>query len=82
MASTPAIEPASKPPGTEMFFHQAAHRLPFGGADAALQAPVRDDFDISVRELHVDQHAVVVFRVPNAQMGEDVERPGARAAAR
>src|SRR5579859_6403780 len=57
-----------------MLFHEAAHSLPFRGADAALEAPIRDDFDIAIRQLHVDQDPVVVLGVPHAQVCEHLER--------
>src|SRR6266404_1220934 len=60
----------------EMLFHPAAHGLPFRGTDAALETPVRDDFDAAIRQLHVDQHPVVVLGVPHMQVGEHLERPG------
>ena len=53
--------------GAEMRFHQAAHRLPVGLGNAAVKAAVRDNFDIAIRELDVNQHAVVVFGVPHPQ---------------
>src|SRR6266446_3949899 len=57
-----------------MLLHEAAHSLPFREADAALEAPVRDDFDVTIRQLHVDQDPVVVLGVPHAKVREHLER--------
>src|SRR5258708_2044795 len=59
-----------------MLFHEAAHSLPFRGADAALEAPIRDDFHITIRQLHVDQDPVVVLGVPHAEVREHLQRAG------
>src|ERR1700744_4989159 len=57
-----------KPSRAKMLLHQAAYRLPLGGADLSLEAAVRDYFDIAIRQLHIDQHAVVRFGIPHAQV--------------
>src|ERR1700734_3911714 len=67
-----------EPSGAKMFFHEAAHRGPFGGADSALEAPVGDDLDAAVRQLHEDQDAVVLLGVPDLERSEHIVRAGAR----
>src|SRR6202522_3210942 len=62
----------------EVLFHETAHGRPFGGADTAVQTPVRDDFDVPIRHLNVYEHAIVVLGVPDAKMREHFERTGAR----
>src|SRR5450631_2511553 len=57
-----------------MLFHEAAYRLPFGGADAAFEPAIRDDFDTAIRQLHVNQDTIVVLRIPHSQLREHVER--------
>src|SRR3984957_2433060 len=67
-----------KAAGPKVLLHQAAHRLPLGGTDAPLKAAIGDDFDVAVRQLNVDQHAVVGLGVPDAQVREHFQGMGAR----
>src|SRR6202044_667098 len=67
-----------EPSGAEMFFHEAAHRRPFGGADSTVEATVGDDVDAAVRQLHEDQDAVVLLGVPHPQRREHIVRASAR----
>src|SRR5882757_7528005 len=60
-----------------MLLHEAAHGFPFRRADASLKAAIRDDFDIAIRQLHVDQDSVVVLGIPHAEVREHIERAGA-----
>ncbi len=64
--------------GTEMLFHEAANRLPLRRTDPALKAAIGDDFDVAIRQLNVDQDAVVAFGIPNAQSRKDFQRMSAR----
>ena len=67
-----------KSSGAEMLLHEAANRFPFGGADAAPEASVSNDFDIAVRQLDVDQDPVVVLGIPHTQVRVHLERTRAR----
>src|SRR5258708_3311002 len=59
-----------------MLFHEAAHNLPFRRAYAGFGGPIRDDFHITIRQLHVDQDPVVVLGVPHAEVREHLQRAG------
>src|SRR5512146_3166191 len=50
----------------ECGFHFMAHRLPCCLPQFGMNAAVCHDLDIAIREQQVDQHAVVVFGVPDA----------------
>src|SRR5436190_2759019 len=54
--------------------HLAAHRLPLSRRDARGDAAVGDDLDHPIRHQHVDQHAVVVLRVPDPEPSEQLQR--------
>ena len=41
-------------------------------------AAVGDDLDVVIGDQHVDQHAVVVRGIPDAELPEHLQRPGAR----
>ena len=43
-----------------------------------MDAAISDDFDVVIREEQIDQHAVVVRGIPDAQMREHVKRTRAR----
>src|ERR1019366_1839398 len=58
----------------KMFFHEAAHRFPLRLTDSVFHSPIRDDFDRVIFKLNIDQHAVVVFGIPDPQATEDFER--------
>ena len=65
-------------PGAILCFDFATHRLPLGVAHPRADAAVGDDLHRAVGPQHVDQHAVVVVRVPDAQMREHLQRARAR----
>ena len=69
-----AFEPALAKPGS----HAIADRLPSRRADFALDAAVRDDFDVAIAQRQVDQHAAVALGVPHAQRAEELQRALAR----
>src|SRR5437870_2309981 len=58
----------------EVVLHLAAHRLPLSRRDARGDAAVGDDLDHPIRHQHVDQHAVVVLRVPDPEQSEQLQR--------
>src|SRR5581483_10370041 len=61
-------------------FHLAADSLPLRRADTRVDAAIREYLDVTVGEQQVDQHAVVVFGVPNSQLRENIDRALARRA--
>src|SRR5882757_4816418 len=65
-------------PGPEISLHHAADGLPALGTDLGIDAAVGDDLDVAVGQQQIDQHAVVVRGVPDAQMRELIQRPLAR----
>ena len=65
-------------PGAEMAFHLPAHRLPLGLGNVLGDAAVSDDLHVAVGHEHVHQHAVVVQRVPHAELPEQLQRALAR----
>src|SRR5450631_953940 len=62
----------------KVLLHEAAYRLPLRRTDAPMKAAIGDDFYITVRQLDVDQHAVVCLGVPHAQLSEHFQGMGAR----
>src|SRR3954453_6334691 len=65
-------------PRPELDFHGAADALPTLGANLRIDTAIGDDLDIAVGEQEIDQDAVVVRGVPDAQLREHVERALAR----
>lgn len=57
----------------EIIAHQRAEPLPLRLAHLQMHAAVSDDLDVAVGQQQIDQHAVVVFGVPDAQLGEDFD---------
>ena len=70
--------PGLESPRSIVILHQPADGLPLLGADTIAEAPVRDDLNVAVGHLHIDEDTVVVGGVPNAQLPEHVERPRSR----
>src|SRR5260221_914460 len=62
----------------ERALHRAAHGIPFCLLDARRDAPVGDDFDFAIDELHVDQDAAVPRGIPQAELAEPLPRALAR----
>ena len=58
----------------ERRLHLAADFLPALAAHARMHAAVGDDLHVMIRQQQINQHAVVVFRIPHAQMREHLER--------
>src|SRR5690242_14646623 len=58
----------------ESGLHIATNSFPVRLADLGVDAAVGDDLDDTVGEQEIDQHAVIVLRIPDPQMREDVER--------
>src|ERR1700722_4284935 len=65
-------------PGAVPCFDLAAHGLPLGLAHARTDTAVGEDFHCAIGAQHVDQYAVVVVCVPDAQMREYLHRACAR----
>ncbi len=63
-------------PGAEHLFHRVADRSPLRGADTTVEAPVRHDLHVAIRQQHVDQDAVVRCRIPDPQRSKDLAVPG------
>jgi hypothetical protein len=55
-----------EPPGRELAVHRPADRLPRRLADPGMNAAVGDDLDALVGEQQVNEHAGVLFGVPDA----------------
>src|SRR5258708_2213180 len=66
----------------ERGLHGPANRFPSVLRHPSVDAAIGDDLDILVGEQHVDQNAVVVLGVPNAELAEKLQRarPGLQAA--
>ena len=75
----PASAPSAKRPALKWSFHFAAHGVPIRLRHARRDRAVGDDLDVAVGDQHVDQHAVVARRVPDAEVPEH-EHARARAA--
>ena len=61
--------------GAQVLAQAVDDGLPLRGADAAVEAAVGDDFDRVVGQQQIDQHAVIGFGVPDAQLAEQRDRP-------
>src|SRR5438552_6119578 len=59
---------------SEIALHLGADFFPARGADLGVDAAIGDDLDIAVGQQQVDQHAVVVSGVPDAQLRENIQR--------
>ena len=57
----------------EVRLHGLANRFPFAAIHLGVDASVRDDFDVAVRKKQVDKNAVVVLRVPNPEVRENLD---------
>src|SRR5215204_4309310 len=57
-------------PGAIRFLHARADRVPFVLRNPARNAPINDDLDLVIDELHIDQHAGVLLRIPYPQQRE------------
>src|SRR5262245_20870193 len=55
---------------TEVLAHYLADLLPFLNANVVRDAAVGNDFHASIGQLDVQQHAVVLLGIPDAQLGE------------
>src|ERR1700738_238817 len=58
----------------EIRLHRPADFLPTGGADLGVDAAIGDDLDLAVGQQQIDQHAIVVGGVPDAQVRENIQR--------
>ena len=58
----------------ECTFHFTAYRFPALRADPPMDAAIGNDLNIAVRQQQIDQHAVVVFGVPDLQRRKHVKR--------
>src|SRR6516225_6942809 len=67
-----------EPAGPKIRLHGAADMLPAARADTGVDAAIGDDLDLAIGEQQIDQDAIVVFGIPDAQMREDIERTLAR----
>src|SRR5436309_5057746 len=62
----------------ERALHRAANGIPFCLLHPRSDAAVGDDFDTSIDELYIDEHAAPFFGVPYAELAEDLPRALAR----
>ena len=67
-----------KPARAKMVLHQSADSFPFGGPNPIGEAPIRDYLDMAVRQLNVDEDAIVPLGIPDPEVREHLERPRAR----
>src|SRR5437764_15498163 len=58
---------------SERALHHSADRVPGILGYAPVDSSIGDDFDVAVGEQHVDQHAVVVLGIPDAELTEELE---------
>jgi len=62
----------------ERALHRPADRIPCILGYASIDSSIGDDFDVAVGKQHVDQHAVVVLGIPDAELTEELERTRTR----
>lgn len=65
---------------TKRLFHASTNAFPMSRADR-VGAAVRENFDLTVGEQQINQYTVIVLRVPDVQLCENVECALARGAA-
>src|SRR5712671_4845512 len=59
---------------SEIALHLGADFFPPRGADLGVDAAIGDDLDVAVGQQEVDQHAVIVGGVPDAELRENIQR--------
>ena len=69
-ARTAAMLPASNSPTRNLLAHHLRDFFPARIRNVPCNAAIGNDFDSMVREFDVDQHAVVVFGIPDAKLGK------------
>src|SRR3954451_4734545 len=57
----------------EFGFHRAADLLPFRGAGFRVDTAIGENLDVAVGQQEINQHAVIVRSVPNAQMRKNIQ---------
>ena len=62
--------------------HRIANGVPVALINQGVNATIRDDFDSAVRQQHIDEYSIIVGSIPNSQLREDLDRPGARGVTR
>jgi hypothetical protein len=60
-------------------FHALTDGIPLLLGDSRVDTAVAHDFDVAIGEQQVNKHTCVLFRVPHAKLGEDLNRPLPRA---
>jgi hypothetical protein len=73
------VQPLLEAPGAEGHAHAVDDALPGRGVDVPAQAAVGHDLDAVLGQQQVDQHAVVVLGVPDAQLAEQRDARSPRA---
>jgi len=56
---------------SEGSFHLSAHGIPLSGLNLRMNATVSNNLNAAVCQQQVNQDAIVMFRIPNAQLRED-----------
>ena len=74
-ASIPLITPASKFPARKSVSISWQIFSQPGSAHLGVNAAVGNDLDVAVGEQEIDQHAVIVRGVPDAELRENIQRP-------
>src|ERR1700730_5541805 len=70
----PLDDAAFEIPRFEIGLHVLADFFPAGGADFCIDATIGDNLDVAVGQQQLDQHAVVVDGVPDAQVRKNIQR--------
>src|SRR5690606_1112528 len=71
----PVDDSGFEAPLAEIRFHGAANGFPARRSHLGMDAPVTQDFHIVSDQQKIDQHTVIGFRIPDAQLGKDFDRP-------
>src|ERR1700739_2895659 len=66
--------PLAVAPVAVVLLHALAHRLPLTRLDAPRDAAGGDDLDAAIGEQNVDENAVVVCGIPDAELPEQLQR--------
>src|SRR5450759_3386656 len=66
---------ATEVAASEVPLHLAADLVPLGLRNARCQAPIGQNLHIAVGKQYVDENAIVLGGVPDAQLAEQLQRP-------
>src|SRR6202007_208494 len=70
----PPDDAAGKIPRFEITLHRLAYPFPAVVAYLGVDAAVGDDLDVTICKQKIDQHAIIMGGIPDAQPRENIQR--------